>query len=243
MLCGRRGERAGMDHLMANMQNGTVKTADILGAAGLRLGLGNADVVELALVTYSPSNLKSQRADMLRLMTQLVEAAKLPPEEQPQTNKRLDIDVRSHGLLVRSLMPAIIKVAEANQRSLAVMRCAIAALAVERYRRAHGDWPASLSQLVADGLLKQMPTDPFDGAPLRYRRHDDRVVLYSIGMDLQDNGGTFDGKSGWTKGTDVGFTLWNVSQRRLLPLPAAEPPAPALGEPGEGADPGAAPRP
>jgi len=83
-----------------------------------------------------------------------------------------------------------------------------------------------------------VPTDPYDGAPLRYRRHDDRVVVYSIGMDLQDNGGTFDGKSGVTKGTDLGFTLWDVAQRRrLLPLPAAEPPAPAPGEPGEGAAP------
>ena len=42
------------------------------------------------------------------------------------------------------------------------------------------------------------------------------------------------------KGTALGFTLWNVSHRRLLPLPAAEPPAPLPGDPGEGPGSGAA---
>src|SRR5262249_26764708 len=141
------------------------------------------------------------------------------------------------GIFVRLLMPALARLMEANRSLLAQTRCAIAALAAERYRGAHGDWPASLEALVADGLLKWVPADPYDGAPLRYLRHDDRVVIYSIGMDRQDNGGTFDGKSGITQGTDVGFMLWNVAQRRLLPLPAAEPPAPPPGEPGEGAAP------
>ena len=36
------------------------------------------------------------------------------------------------------------------------------------------------------------------------------------------------------RGTNIGFTLWNADQRRLLPLPPAEPPAPGPGQPGEG---------
>ena len=83
--------------------------------------------------------------------------------------------------------------------------------------------------MVAEGLLKRVPSDPYDGAPLRYRVRDDRVVIYSVAQDLEDNGGTFDGKAGYTKGTDLGFTLWNAAQRRLLPLPAKEPAAPAPG--------------
>jgi hypothetical protein len=226
LLHGVRGERAGLDHLLENMQNGSVNTADILSALGKRLGLTNPEALEIALVTYSPSNLKSQRAAVLRLFTQLVETAKLPPEQQPQPNRQLARDARNHGLLLRALMPAVIKVAEANQRNLALLRCAIVGVAAERYRRPHGGWPASLDALVAEGLLQRMPTDPYDGAPLRYQVRDDRVVIYSIARDLEDNGGTFDGKAGYTTGTDLGFTLWNVSQRRLLPLPAAEPSLP-----------------
>jgi hypothetical protein len=241
-LYGFRGERAGLDHLMANLQNGTVTVTEVVGPNGL--GLTPGEALEVTLLTSASSSRKYQRATMLRLMTQMVEMAKLPPEQQMKRNAQLTNEVRDQRLLVRLFVPALQRISQqGNQINLAQLRCTIAATAAERYRRAHGRWPASLDALVAEGLLKQVPTDPNDGAPLRYRLRDDRVILYSVGMDLEDNGGTFDGKGGYTKGTDVGFTLWNVSQRRLLPLPAAELPAPAAGQPGEGADPGAAPPP
>ena len=31
--------------------------------------------------------------------------------------------------------------------------------------------------------------NPFDGQPLRYRKHDSGYLLYSIGPDLKDDGG------------------------------------------------------
>jgi hypothetical protein len=70
-------------------------------------------------------------------------------------------------------------------------------------------------------LLKQGTTDPCDGAPLRHRLPDDRVVIDSVAPDRQDKGGTFDSKGGTTKGTDLGITMGNVAQRRLLQLPLA----------------------
>jgi hypothetical protein len=243
MVCGTRGERAGMEHLLANLQNGSVKMKDVLGPAGMGLSLTGPDAMEVALLTYSTANLKGQRAAMLRFMTQIVEATKLPPVEQAKRQKQLNAEVRSHGLFVRAFVPAVIKVTEADQRTRGFLRCAIVALAAERYRRAHGNWPASIQALVDEGLLQGVPTDPYDGAPLRYRVRDDRVVIYSIGHDLQDNGGTFDNKAGYTDGTDIGFTLWNVSQRRMLPLPAEEPPGPPPGQPGAEPNPGAPPPP
>jgi hypothetical protein len=223
LLCYARGKRAGMDHRIVNVQNGNTKMADLLSSLNLSVGLHDPAAVEVALITYSAGGLKSQRAAILRSMTRLVESAKVPPDEQTERNKQLEAEARNHGLLVRALVPAEINVAKSNQRSLALLRSAIVALAVERYRRAHDDWPASLDALVAKGLLQRVPTDPYDGAPLRSRLHDNCIVIYSVAQDLQDNGGTFDNKAGFTKGTDIGFTLWNVSQRRLLPLPAAEP--------------------
>jgi hypothetical protein len=219
VLHGARGDRAVVNHLLENVQNGTVPMGDLLGPTGL--GLSKREAFAASLLASAPS-LESQRAGLLRFVTRVVETAKLPPEQQPQQVKRLDADIRNQAFLVQMIAPRGLKVTEANQRNLALLRCAIVALATERYRRAHNAWPASVEGLVADGLLKQVPTDPYDGAPLRNRVRDDRVVIYSVAQDLQDNGGTFDGKAGATKGTDVGFTLWNVSQRRLLPLPAAE---------------------
>jgi hypothetical protein len=61
------------------------------------------------------------------------------------------------------------KQAEANRRT------ATTALAVERYRLQHGRWPDSLEALVSAQLLRQVPLDPYDGKPLRYRPSADGV--------------------------------------------------------------------
>jgi hypothetical protein len=49
--------------------------------------------------------------------------------------------------------------------------------------------PASLNELVPQ-YLPAIPHDP-PAHPLRYRLENDRFVLYSIGWDLRDDGGTF----------------------------------------------------
>jgi hypothetical protein len=240
LLCYARGKRAAMDHLMMNVQNGSATMAQLLGSVNLSVGWRDPEVTEVGLIKWSPGGLKSQRAAILRCLTRLVESAKRAPTEQAQQIKQLEAESRNNGLLIRALVPQEIKIVESNRRDLTLLRSAIVALAAERYRGSRNAWPASLDTLVADSLLKRVPADPYDGAPLRYRVCDDRVVIYSIGRDLEDNGGTFDSKWGYTKGTDVGFTLWNVSHRRLLPLPAAEP---IPDEPNAGPQPDAAPPP
>ncbi|MBU6399241.1 MAG: hypothetical protein KGS61_02895 [Verrucomicrobia bacterium] len=65
----------------------------------------------------------------------------------------------------------------------------VAAIALERYRRQHGAWPATLDQLVPE-FLPTVPRDCMDGRPLRYRlRPDGTFLLYSIGDNGQDDGG------------------------------------------------------
>jgi hypothetical protein len=63
------------------------------------------------------------------------------------------------------------------------------ALALEAYRRGHGGtYPTSLDQLVP-ALLPAVPEDPCDGKPVRYRLIDGRPIVYSVGMDGDDDGG------------------------------------------------------
>lgn len=74
--------------------------------------------------------------------------------------------------------------AEAERRVL------ITAIALERYRRKHGSYPRSLNALAPE-FLKTAPVDFIDGKPLRYRLKDDgHFLLYSIGLDCVDDGGT-----------------------------------------------------
>lgn len=82
-----------------------------------------------------------------------------------------------------NLVPARAAEAEARRRIL------ITALALERYRGKHGDYPATLAPLASE-FLKAVPVDFMDGQPLRYRRTADcHFVLYSVGLDCVDDGG------------------------------------------------------
>jgi hypothetical protein len=93
-------------------------------------------------------------------------------------------------------------------RAVARVRLARAALAVERCRSAHaGQVPASLAELVPT-YLAAIPADPFDGQRLRYKKLPTGYVIYSIGEDFTDNGGTEQpaGQS-WTAGDDLTFTV------------------------------------
>ena len=72
---------------------------------------------------------------------------------------------------------------------VAHVRVTCAALAVERWRLANGHQvPDSLAELVP-GILSSMPTDPFDGRPLRYKKLARGYVIYSLGPDFIDDGG------------------------------------------------------
>jgi hypothetical protein len=77
--------------------------------------------------------------------------------------------------------------------NLAMRRTSMAALAVERFRRAHaGQAPPSLDVLVP-AYLAAVPIDPFDGKPLKYRQDADSYVIYSVDRDRADDGGALYG--------------------------------------------------
>jgi hypothetical protein len=71
----------------------------------------------------------------------------------------------------------------------AARRIVIVAIALKRYQLQHGTWPVDLKTLVPD-FLSEVPRDPVDGLPLRYRANaDGAFTLYSVGFDGVDNGG------------------------------------------------------
>ncbi len=227
LLYGTRGERAGLDQLMDAIQTGDMKFKNLQGLMGSGVP-GNTsspkDELELLLMVGSS---KGQRAAILRHMTQAVEIAKLPAEEQHDKFKEWEMAAKDQPLMVRLLCPAIAKVATACHRTQAELRCAGVAVAVERYRLAIGRWPESLTALVPK-YLKKIPTDPFDGKPLRFTKFDQGVVVYSIGIDRVDNGGHIDLQHPQQEGVDLGFRLWDVVHRRQPAQPFKLPELPQL---------------
>jgi hypothetical protein len=124
-------------------------------------------------------------------------------------------------------------VARADQRCLAFQRCALAAVAAERHRRERGAWPESLEALVKTGHLKEVPADPYDGKALRWCRLKDGAVIYSVGPDGVDNGGTLNRQDITAPDIDFGVRLWDPAARRQppAPRPAVAPPGPRDDDP------------
>jgi hypothetical protein len=81
------------------------------------------------------------------------------------------------------------------------------------YRKTQGAWPSSLDALVPE-YLTNVPLDPFDGKPLRFRKLPDGIVIYSIGLDKQDDGGNIDRSNRDLPNMDRGFRLWDLGRRR-----------------------------
>jgi hypothetical protein len=76
--------------------------------------------------------------------------------------------------------------------TLARTRASIAAVAVARYQRAnHEQLPPTLDDLVP-AFLPAPPLDPYTGTPLVYHADGDTYKVYSLGVNLQDDGGTWD---------------------------------------------------
>jgi hypothetical protein len=74
-------------------------------------------------------------------------------------------------------------------RTRAHLRLLRAELALREYRERHAGYPPKLEGLVPQ-CLTAVPVDPFSGQPLRYRRQGEGYVLYSVGPDGKDDGGT-----------------------------------------------------
>jgi hypothetical protein len=208
------GERALGFRATQALANGWITPAALanfsLGRMG-QLGVGQYTVDNLVATLRVGSPTKSVAA-LLEFETEFVETTKLPEAEQSQRLQQLQATMPSQPLLVQMLVPALVKVSDAVQRSRAVLRTAIAAMAAERYRQVQGRWPAALADLVPK-YLEKVPVDPFDQAPLRLRKTVDGLVIYSVGPDGQDNGGNITSNP-MQAGTDMGFLLWDADKRR-----------------------------
>jgi hypothetical protein len=198
-LIAARGMRADWDDFLAALEAGqnarTVLSRSSLAALG-----------------------RTTRPSILRVTTRIVEIAKLPVEEQGAELRWSEVlavprfDFPSRLYLVPRVEKMTADLHKNQISSAAELRCAVAALAGERYRRAHGRWPESLAALVQAGYLREVPADPFDKQPLRLRVRPDGLVIYSVGPDGRDDGGKID-RATPSPGTDQGFQLWDPDLR------------------------------
>jgi hypothetical protein len=216
VLIALRGDRAWADLIMESLAKGT----NLSGSYFVQQrGTGPVPPLphDAELRMIGSGSLTRQRAAVLRAYNDLIEAAKLPPV---QAQARLQ---QAMTTLRGSSQPGAIReflnpwAAQRSQQH-ALLRSAVVALAAERFRQQHGRWPETLDALVP-AFLPEVPLDPHDGMPLRYRRLPTGVLIYSVGPDAIDNGGNLDRQGRMMGGVDIGVQLWDVNSRRQPPPP------------------------
>jgi hypothetical protein len=105
------------------------------------------------------------------------------------------------SLLIPNLDGAMRKTAFAQ----AGVQMASTACALERYRRAHGQFPEKLDLLIPQ-FAEKLTSDIITGLPLHYRREENGdYLLYSVGWNTVDDGGNVatskkEESSGFTEG-------------------------------------------
>ncbi len=117
-----------------------------------------------------------------------------PPSELDRPWSRFSINAFGKYLVEQATPPywSILSKGDdvtANRRLLRVK------LALLRHERAEGKLPAVLSDLVPR-FLDAVPTDPFDGNPVRYDAA--RGMVWVLGKDLTDEGGTPEAENGFS---------------------------------------------
>jgi len=154
-------------------------------ACAQRMELGILPLVDLTNRVVSPSAVDQTEATITNEMKHLSPYKMLSLMSLPAVGKSI-------------LRFAMIQ----TQTDLARVACAL-----ERFRLAHGNYPESLDEL-APQFVASVPHDVIGGKPLHYRRTDDgKFVLYSVGWNEKDDGGTLiankNGRVLWEQGDCV----------------------------------------
>jgi hypothetical protein len=132
---------------------------------------------QLAFDTFE-SNLKELRVQLVQL---------------PSATDAPDVVAarRVGDTLVTTLFPAVQKCQHARDRADQLERNLHVAVALAAYRKANGRYPAKLADL-APKFLPEVPSDLFAERPLNYKPDANGYLLYSVGLNGKDDGGTGD---------------------------------------------------
>ena len=138
-------------HLLTAVESGTVSWNDVVHEPRHTYLLNWH-------ATPTPLEIRCLHAELLPLLGRTVEVARTPPPQRAILFQDMVTENQTFSML--SLF--LINLPGLEQRVStcdAQLRCAVAALAVERYRCLQGCWPSSLQQLTPT-FLNETPIDP-----------------------------------------------------------------------------------
>lgn len=181
-LVGERGYGFHSFHQFPTLAPGATRTATQADPmAGGRLTRGKACSIYLEVM---------QRViDASRKpMPQAIDAAQQIEQQLAMEMQSANPLERGHFVLTQQMLPAAEATFQARARIEAWQGLTLAVIAAERHRLAHGTLPQTLEDLGE--FLPVVPLDPYDGQPLRMKLEADVLVIYSVGKDRRDDGGS-----------------------------------------------------
>ncbi len=148
--------------------------------------------------TYCPDSLEKLRQEVDRRDAEFKQFARLYAFALPSSRAELRSNAPSvlHGLW----MAPVESLVEVRFHRAAQLAATEALLMVRRYQVVHGRSPDNLQEAAAESALGRVPSDPFDGKPIRMAVISGKLVLYSVGKDCIDDGGQVDWKFGQQPG-------------------------------------------
>jgi hypothetical protein len=138
------------------------------------------------------------------------------PAKVAQTDKAVGKFAKAtpYNIFVRLLLPSLGGFAKRTAQAQTSVDLSRVAVALERHRLAHGQYPESLDAL-APQFMEKVPHDVIGGGPLHYRRTDDgQFILYSVGWNERDDGGATGYKvKGGLPNYESGDVVWRYPKK------------------------------
>ena len=219
------GERAAINEICEKLVQGTIVPSSLISFSTNPTpppgGLGWTPSIFVRKSQYEGVHLLSALIDEVDDPRALIaEAGQLRSEIEKLSDLHM---------IIKMLMPNLEMAVILDIRCQALMECARASLAAERFRIANSRLPDSPDDLVPD-FLAQWPNDPLDGQPMRFKSTEDGILIYNVGRNLIDDGGQLDPPEDQRRNRDEGFRLFKLDRRGLLIIDEPPPAEPATQE-------------
>lgn len=208
-----RGERAGVDSLVET-SNGQ-QLVQIFAGTGA-MGGDWKDKLTWCSARFSSRSLRSQNLlyynrllDQTLFKSYDLNRHQIFPGKSEEAadllNKSLS-RTTAQNYLASFALPNFSRALQTVARNQTFVSEALMVCALERYRRANGEYPATLARL-SPGFLENLPRDIITLETLKYRRTaDGQFLLYSVGWNERDDNGNCD--------KDNGDWVWPVAVKK-----------------------------
>jgi len=133
----------------------------------------------------------------LEYMSDVIDLKALPAYQSRDALEKLTDQLSTVSKLkvrARLVIPVFAR-AEAQDRLVAQCDLAEMAMYLKQYKKKTGSYPEKLDAIVPE-YIQELPVDPFTGTRYIYRKEGDGFVLYSVSVNLVDNGGKPDYMAG-----------------------------------------------